>query len=57
VYWEQWDVLWLFMIGSRAELGQRSSYVGNGIPQSYAGGSLKQASQQLHCEMKRLIRD
>jgi len=54
-YWEQWDVLWLFMFGSRAELGQRGSYVGNAIPQSYAGGSLKQASHQLQQELKELI--
>lgn len=46
-YWEQWDCLWLFMRGTRDDLGMRESYIGHEIAQPYRNGTMKQVSQQL----------
>ena len=52
-YWEQWDVLWLFMLGPRSELTR--SYVGSQVQQRCHGGKLKDVSKALESELRTAI--
>ncbi len=54
-HWEQWDLLWLFMLGPRVALGEAASYVWGGIAQPHQGGSLAEASQELQRELQRRV--
>lgn len=54
-YWEQWDVLWLFMLGPKDQL--KRSYLAAGVPQPCNGGTLKEASRLLHKEVAAHLED
>lgn len=54
-YWEQWDVLWLFMLGRREELEQ--SYVGSMVPQPMRGGTLEEASKALSAQVPAVLEE
>jgi len=48
-YWEQWDLLWDFMLGKREQL--EGCHIGAEVPQPMSGGTLKDVSKFLAAEV------